>query len=497
MTKPADGKAKDGKLAEIPIPEIRVVASYESDYRPNYQRSRTYLRSRTFGSPAGDVVEYDLDNEDEDWLEKYNDGQNRLPAEKLEVMIWKLETVCGEANEERMAIHAANATEKGLVISYQEKCAMMAGTEALPKEKAVELLQDLSGRPAILEAVYEYWCDKRRRTGKPCLRRLQPPPAPNDANPFNVFRQREKTNRPQTRRRRENDAVSFDKLRLIRRGMEMAYAIVELQLKREEKKAEKMRCERDAQLLQMKLKHEPRAEIEAIESEFAKRPSAKPLSPEELQWEPNKPTVLPMSQVEIVMRPDGTFGLGGERFAPPAAPGAAAKSGSKKRRREEQMALQMAAKGYDPRGAGGMGPGLQGSAHLSPFGGGGGALTPSARAAARERFLAAMDGRGPPMRPPGPPEPMTPYQPPPEIPDIEMIFAKNPEHAGLRSFALPLGTNRGACRARVARGGRIVFDRKDPITREPFADGDWENDSFSVELDGDENEHTPMASVRA
>jgi hypothetical protein len=161
------------------------------------------------------------------------------------------------------------------------------------------------------------------------------------------------------------------------------------------------------------------------------------------------------------------------------------------------MALQMAAKGYDPRGAGGMGPGLQGAAHLSPFGGGGGALTPSARAAARERFLAAMDGRGPPMRPPGPPEPMTPYQPPPEIPDIEMIFAKNPEHAGLRSFALPLGTNRGACRARVARGGRIVFDRKDPITREPFADGDWENDSFSVELDGDENEHTPMASVRA
>ena len=79
MTKPADGKAKDGKLAEIPIPEIRVVASYESDYRPNYQRSRTYLRSRTFGAPAGDVVEYDLDNEDEDWLEKYNDGQNRYP----------------------------------------------------------------------------------------------------------------------------------------------------------------------------------------------------------------------------------------------------------------------------------------------------------------------------------------------------------------------------------------------------------------------------------
>ena len=34
---------------------------------------------------------------EEDWLEKYNDGQNRLPAEKLELMMWKLEA--GEATQ--------------------------------------------------------------------------------------------------------------------------------------------------------------------------------------------------------------------------------------------------------------------------------------------------------------------------------------------------------------------------------------------------------------
>ena len=163
-------------MEEIPIPEIRKVTTYEQDYRPNFSLPVTYLRSRTFGRPLGDAVEYDLDNDDEDWLEKYNDGQNRLPAEKFEVMIWKLEVSCGEANDAQMAITAAAATERGQIISYQDKCAAMAGTDALPKEKALELLKEVSGRPAILEAVYVYWCEKRKRTGKPCLRRLQPPP---------------------------------------------------------------------------------------------------------------------------------------------------------------------------------------------------------------------------------------------------------------------------------------------------------------------------------
>ena len=210
-------------------------------------------------------MEYDLDNEDEDWLTTYNDGQNRLPAEKFEAMIWKLEVRCGEATETAMELRAAAATEKGQIISYQDKCAAMAGTEALPKEKALELLKDMSGRPAIMEAVYDYWCAKRSRTESPVCG-VCSPPAPNDANPFNVFRQREKTNRPQTRRRRENDASSFEKMRQIRKHMEMAYAVVELTLKREEKKLERCRGECDARALQIELKHEPRTKHEDIEA---------------------------------------------------------------------------------------------------------------------------------------------------------------------------------------------------------------------------------------
>ena len=54
------------------------------------------------------------------------------------------------------------------------------------------------------------------------------------------------------------------------------------------------------------------------------------------------------------------------------------------------------------------------------------------------------------------------YQPPPEIPDIEMLFARELDAASLKQFVLPLGARARRCRPRVARGGRVVFDRKEP-----------------------------------
>ena len=48
LTKPVtDGKSKDGKDKEIPIPEIRMVPSYEQDYRANFNRGVTYIRSES------------------------------------------------------------------------------------------------------------------------------------------------------------------------------------------------------------------------------------------------------------------------------------------------------------------------------------------------------------------------------------------------------------------------------------------------------------------
>ena len=95
---------------------------------------------------------------------------------------------------------------------------LAANTSCLTRESAFEALGRVSKRPAAIagaarivaarervahctppalsrSAVYVYWLGKRKRWGKPVLRRLQPPPAGSDQNPFLVFRPREKTNR--------------------------------------------------------------------------------------------------------------------------------------------------------------------------------------------------------------------------------------------------------------------------------------------------------------
>lgn len=44
-------------------------------------------------------MEYDLDNEDEDWLRTYNLGRNKLHDLLFEKMLWKLELACAEATD--------------------------------------------------------------------------------------------------------------------------------------------------------------------------------------------------------------------------------------------------------------------------------------------------------------------------------------------------------------------------------------------------------------
>ena len=48
-------------------------------------------------------MEYDLDTEDKTWLEKFNGGQDRLPAPRFELLLWKLEMVNADANDRQSA----------------------------------------------------------------------------------------------------------------------------------------------------------------------------------------------------------------------------------------------------------------------------------------------------------------------------------------------------------------------------------------------------------
>ncbi|KAI3448401.1 hypothetical protein Pfo_005066 [Paulownia fortunei] len=229
--------------SEIPTPEFVIVDTYERDYSRTFTQPTSYLRARGARAEIGEFVEYDLDNEDEDWLQDFNKERKTLVAEKLETIIFKLEVLDHKARERAGVIAATLGSPIPVLLTF---------------DAAVEALQAFSIKYGVFQSIYNYWKEKRERWQKPILRRLQPPPPVNDTNPYNVFRPREKAHRLHTRRmqRRENNVQSFEKLRQVRRNLDQAKTILEALIKREEKKREVVESEVTLQRIQMKYKHE-------------------------------------------------------------------------------------------------------------------------------------------------------------------------------------------------------------------------------------------------
>lgn len=230
--------------SEIPTPQFVVVDTYERDYSQTFDQPTSYLRARGARAELGDFVEYDLDNEDEDWLDEFNRDQKLLPPEKFETLMFKLEVLDHKARERAGLITPTLGSPIPILLQ------LGVAIEALKDQTTVGY--------AVFQSVYHYWKEKRERWQKPILRRLQPPPPVNDTNPYNVFRPREKAHRLHTRRmqRRENNVQSFEKLRQVRRNLDQAKGILEALIKREEKKREVMEGEVNLQRIQMKFKHE-------------------------------------------------------------------------------------------------------------------------------------------------------------------------------------------------------------------------------------------------
>ena len=232
---------------------MRFVETYHRDYLPVFQPAAHYARGKGGSGYRDDaVVEYDLDNEDEDWLEQYNTGGAKLPDVKFERMLWKLELACAEATEDALLRAGASNAER-------TSATALAAIDHLPKDLALEVLLEVGVRDVIANDVYEYWAAKRRRWGKPVLRRLQAPTSASDTNPFNVFRPREKVNRPQTRRRRDNPEECLDKLRQMQDNVRAALAIVTEIVRRERRKRDLAHTEVELQRIRVRQRHDPRA----------------------------------------------------------------------------------------------------------------------------------------------------------------------------------------------------------------------------------------------
>lgn len=143
-------QAKGGK--EIPTPDVRLVPTYTVEYLPVHKEPRVYIRgkgkkrlsvvfraclssalhwsmvrfvvllsavNRAFlhkldvrigllctagvGWQEDDEVDYDLDEQDRQWLAAFNRGQERLPYRRMELLLWRLDTANAEATDSAFA----------------------------------------------------------------------------------------------------------------------------------------------------------------------------------------------------------------------------------------------------------------------------------------------------------------------------------------------------------------------------------------------------------
>ncbi|GMH45154.1 hypothetical protein BSKO_13111 [Bryopsis sp. KO-2023] len=391
---------KNRKGKEIPIPLVRQVPTYEEDYLPIFDKPETYLRGKGgTGFADNDFVEYDIDTEDEEWVENLNKGQPRLNEGKFERMLWKLELACSAATEKTLRAAGASLAER-------RSSAAAASVEHLTQDQAIEAVRTGVGGPdATLEKVYQYWVSKRKRKKKPLLRRLQAPTQPADNNPFNVFRHREKIHRPQTRRRRENNTEAFNKMASMKQNIESAMGVLKGIIQRERTKRNRMGVEIMIQKTEFQSRCQPNVDLEAIA--IANR---KELEEHQARWAKDgrewaKIQNAHMRPYRQKQREQRAAAAGGTNAKTPGAENGSTKKGTKRKRDGNEVAK------------------------LPP---------PPVRGRDNSLYFEAIR--------------------------LQDFFGSK-EDAMLEGMDVdPVGRGR----PRFGRGGRVVFDRMDPISREPL-----------------------------
>ncbi|KAK9795202.1 hypothetical protein WJX73_007747 [Symbiochloris irregularis] len=405
-----EDKARKQQSTDIPIPTVAIVGSYMRDYMPSFQEPSTYIRGRgALGYLDEKFIEYDLDAADKAWLEaNINKGQNRLPPRRFEMLLWRLELANAAATERTLSAAGASSTERN-------SAAAVAAVDHMPKLEAIQAVQAAHPvRDVTAHAVYSYWRSKRMATKKPLLRRLQAPTSASDSNPMLVFRPREKIHRPQTRRRRENNEDSVDKLKAIRANLAATRDMCEAITRREQRKLNLLFNEIDEQQLHLKLRHEPSSTTDAVMAEYMAAAKAKP---------PHRPIGFEGGPSAALRVPATATS-----FNAAAELRRLQKKRKRDTRRPDAMAIQQ-------------------------------------------------------------------LGPPPLPQDPDMLFAALPDASRLPQgeILLPAGVDKRRVRARIGRGGRLMFDRADALTLEPLYEPATEtpNGNNNNSNGGDGNEKIP------
>lgn len=188
----------------IPTPEVTDVPLkdfYDKIYPANYKQPRQLIHMQPF-TMEQDIPDYDMDSDDERWLQSQKPRLDITPL-KFEEMMDRLEKSSGQT-----------------VVTLAE-------AKALLKED-----------DELTIAVFDYWLNKRLKTQHPLILTVRTEQRLGIAanNPYLAFRRR--TEKMQTRKNRKNDEVSYEKMLKLRRDLVRAVTLLELVKRREKCKRE-------------------------------------------------------------------------------------------------------------------------------------------------------------------------------------------------------------------------------------------------------------------
>ncbi|OHW91107.1 enhancer-polycomb-like protein 1 [Colletotrichum incanum] len=287
---------------EIPVPppqESQI--NYDLLYPSHFQQPTSYIRfSQTVEECIG--VSYDMTTEDDEFLKQYNSTKKTVASQLSEDDFERIMEVFEETASEQTPFASIDNT----VVGY---------------DLMVPSLTSLGGNKLMGHAkhVYEHWKSRRQALGNKPIHpsvKFETHQESDEADPYVCFRRREAR---QTRKTRQRDVQSAEKLKRLRRELEDGRQLIIQSYEREMLKRELLTFDRAifeqrAKLKEMKVKlgiktededlinHKvctiPRPKDPETDADGAQPPKKKPAEAPALQ----KP---PGSHLRIAVRPDG------------------------------------------------------------------------------------------------------------------------------------------------------------------------------------------------
>ncbi|XP_073533728.1 enhancer of polycomb homolog 1 isoform X1 [Phyllobates terribilis] len=195
------GEKRDNMV--IPVPEAESnIAYYESVYPGEFKMPKQLIHIQPFSLDA-EQPDYDMDSEDEIFVNKLNKKIEISPLQ-FEEMIDRLEKGSGQ--------QPVNLQEAKLLLKEDDD---------------------------LITEVYDYWIKKRKNSRGSSLIpavKQEKRDGSSTSDPYVAFRRR--TEKMQTRKNRKNDEASYEKMLKLRRDLSRAVTILEMIKRREKSKRE-------------------------------------------------------------------------------------------------------------------------------------------------------------------------------------------------------------------------------------------------------------------